>query len=52
MLASAIIEMLHGEPGLSVVHVVRTGTEALRFATQETISVVLIDYRLSKYAGH
>jgi two-component system nitrate/nitrite response regulator NarL len=51
MLASAITEILHGEPGLHVVAVVRTGADAVRLATEEAIGVVMMDYRLSDMNG-
>jgi DNA-binding NarL/FixJ family response regulator len=51
MLASAITEILEGEPGLCVVALVRTGAEAVRFATREAVGVVLMDYRLPDMTG-
>jgi two-component system nitrate/nitrite response regulator NarL len=51
MLASAITEILEGEPGLHVVAVARSGADALRLATAEAIGVVLMDYRLPDMNG-
>jgi two-component system, NarL family, nitrate/nitrite response regulator NarL len=51
MLASAIVEILEGEPGLSVFAVARSGADAVRLATQEAVGVVLIDYRLPDMTG-
>jgi two-component system, NarL family, nitrate/nitrite response regulator NarL len=51
MLASAIKEILEGEPGLRVFAVARSGAEAVRLATQEAVGVVLMDYRLPDMTG-
>lgn len=51
MLASAIVEILEGEPGLSVYAVARTGADAVLLATQEPVRVVLIDYQLPDMNG-
>jgi DNA-binding NarL/FixJ family response regulator len=51
MLASAIVEILEGEPGLRVLAVARSGADAVRLATQEAIGVVLMDYRLPDMTG-
>jgi two-component system nitrate/nitrite response regulator NarL len=51
MLASAITEILHGEPGFCVFAVARTGAEAVRLATQEAVGVVLMEYRLPDMTG-
>ncbi len=51
ILASEIVEILEGDPGLSVYAVARTGADAVRLATQEEIRVVLIDYRLPDMTG-
>jgi two-component system nitrate/nitrite response regulator NarL len=51
MLASAIVEILEGEPGLHVSAVARSGADAVRLATQEAVGVVLIDYRLPDMSG-
>src|SRR6266849_2327403 len=51
MLASAITEILEGEPGFCVFAVARTGAEAVRLATQEAVGVVLMDYRLPDMTG-
>ena len=51
MLASAIVEILEGEPGLSVYAVARTGADAVLLATQEPVRVVLMDYQLPDMNG-
>jgi DNA-binding NarL/FixJ family response regulator len=51
LLASAIVEILEGEPGLRVLAVARSGADAVRLATQEAIGVVLMDYRLPDMTG-
>jgi two-component system, NarL family, response regulator DevR len=51
MLASAIVEILEGEPGLRVFAVARTGADAVRLATHEAVGVVLMDYRLPDMSG-
>jgi DNA-binding NarL/FixJ family response regulator len=51
LLASAIVDILEREPGLSVYAVARTGADAVLLATQETVSVVLMDYRLPDMTG-
>lgn len=51
MLASAITEILEGEPGLCVFAMARTGADAVRLATQEAVGVVLMDYRLPDMTG-
>jgi two-component system, NarL family, response regulator DevR len=51
LLASALIEILEVEPGLSVSALARTGAEAVELATQETAGVVLMDYRLPDMTG-
>jgi two-component system, NarL family, nitrate/nitrite response regulator NarL len=51
MLASAIVEILEGEPGLRVVAVARSGADAVRLAIREAVGVVLMDYRLSDMTG-
>jgi DNA-binding NarL/FixJ family response regulator len=51
MLASAIVEILEGEPGLRVLAVARSGADAVRLATQEAVGVVLMDYRLPDMTG-
>jgi DNA-binding NarL/FixJ family response regulator len=51
MLASAIVAILEGEPGLRVQAVARSGADAVRLATQEMVGVVLMDYRLPDMTG-
>jgi DNA-binding NarL/FixJ family response regulator len=51
MLASAIVEILESDPGLSVYAVARTGEDAVLLATQEPVRVVLIDYQLPDMNG-
>jgi two-component system nitrate/nitrite response regulator NarL len=51
VLASAIVEILEGEPGLRVLAVARSGADAVRLATQEAVGVVLIDHRLPDMTG-
>ena len=51
MLASAIVEILEGEPGLSVYAVARTGADAVLLATQERFRVALMDYQLPDMNG-
>lgn len=51
ILASAIVEILEGEPGFSVYAVARTGADAVLMASQEPIRVVLMDYRLPDMNG-
>jgi DNA-binding NarL/FixJ family response regulator len=51
MLASAIVEILEGEPGFRVLAVARSGADAVRLATQEAVGVVLMDYRLPDMTG-
>jgi DNA-binding NarL/FixJ family response regulator len=51
LLAAAIVELLDGTPGMSVFAVARTGTDALTLAKQNTISVLLINYRLPDMTG-
>ncbi len=51
MLASAIVEILEGEPGLSVYAVARTGADAGLLATRERFRVALMDYRLPDMNG-
>ena len=51
MLASAIVEILEGEPGLSVYAVARTGADAVLLATRERFRVALMDYRLPDMNG-
>jgi DNA-binding NarL/FixJ family response regulator len=51
LLASALIEILEGEPGLSVYAAARTGAEAVALATQESVGVLLTDYRLPDMTG-
>ena len=51
MLASAIVEILEGESGLSVYAVARTGADAVLLATQEPVRVVLMDYQLPDMNG-
>ncbi len=51
MLASAIVEILEGEPSLRVLAVARSGADAVRLATQESVGVVLMDYRLPDMTG-
>ncbi len=51
MLASAIVEILEGEPGLRVLAVARSGADAVRLATQEAVGVVFMDYRLPDMTG-
>ena len=51
MLATAITEILEGEPGLCVFAVARSGADAVRLASEEAVAVVLIDYRLPDMTG-
>lgn len=51
LLASAIVELLDGTPGMKVFGVARTGAEAVTLARQDTITVVLINYRLPDMTG-
>jgi DNA-binding NarL/FixJ family response regulator len=51
MLASAIVEILEGEPGFSVYAVARTGADAVLLASQERFRVALMDYRLPDMNG-
>jgi two-component system nitrate/nitrite response regulator NarL len=51
MLATAIVEILEGEPGLSVYAVARTGADAVLLATRERFRVALMDYRLPDMNG-
>lgn len=51
MLAREMVEILESEPGLSVYAVARTGAEAVLLATQQRVSVALIDYRLPDMTG-
>lgn len=51
ILAAEIVEILEGDPGLSVYAVARTGAEAVQLASQEAIRVVLTDYRLPDMTG-
>ena len=51
MLASAIVEILESEPGLSVYAVARTGADAVLLATREQFRVALMDYRLPDMNG-
>jgi two-component system, NarL family, nitrate/nitrite response regulator NarL len=51
LLASAIVELLESTPGMKVLGVARTGAEALTLAQQDTITVMLINYRLPDMSG-
>lgn len=51
ILASALVEILASEPGLSVHAVARTGADAVRLASQERFRVALMDYRLPDMNG-
>jgi DNA-binding NarL/FixJ family response regulator len=51
MLATAIVEILEGAPGLSVYAVARTGADAVLLATRERFRVALMDYRLPDMNG-
>ncbi len=51
ILASAIVEILEGEPGFSVYAVARTGADAVLLATRERFRVALMDYRLPDMNG-
>jgi DNA-binding NarL/FixJ family response regulator len=51
ILASAIVEILEGEPGLSVYAVARTGADAMLLASQERFRVALMEYRLPDMNG-
>jgi DNA-binding NarL/FixJ family response regulator len=51
MLASVLIEVIEREPDLTIGSVARTGADAVRIATQEPTSVLLVDYRLSNMRG-
>lgn len=51
MLASAIVELLEEESGLSVYAVARTGADAALLASQEPFRVVLMVYRLPDMNG-
>jgi two-component system, NarL family, nitrate/nitrite response regulator NarL len=51
ILATAIVEILEGEPGLSVYAVARTGADAILLASQERFRVALMDYRLPDMNG-
>jgi DNA-binding NarL/FixJ family response regulator len=51
LLASAIVELLESTPGMQVNGVARTGAEALTLARQDTITVLLINFRLPDMTG-
>ena len=51
LLAAAIAELLESTPELSVFGVARTGAEALAIAKQDTITVLLTNYRLPDMTG-
>ena len=51
LLANAIVELLDSTPGMKVSGVARTGAEAVALAGQDTITVVLINYRLPDMTG-
>jgi len=51
LLANAIVELLDSTPGMKVSGVARTGAEALELAGRDTITVVLINYRLPDMTG-
>jgi len=51
LLASTIVEILQGEPGLSVCAVARTGADAALLVSQETVTVVLMEHRLPDMSG-
>ncbi|HEY8798284.1 MAG TPA: response regulator, partial [Candidatus Dormibacteraeota bacterium] len=51
MLAREMVEILEREPGVSVYAVARTGAEAVLLATQQQVSVALMDYRLPDMTG-
>jgi DNA-binding NarL/FixJ family response regulator len=51
LLANAIVELLNSTPDMKVSGVARTGAEAVELASQETITVLLINYRLPDMTG-
>jgi two-component system nitrate/nitrite response regulator NarL len=51
LLANAIVELLDSTPGMKVSGVARTGAEAVALAGQDTITVLLINYRLPDMTG-
>jgi DNA-binding NarL/FixJ family response regulator len=51
ILATAIVEILEGEPGFSVYAAARTGADAALLASQERFRVALMDYRLPDMNG-
>ena len=51
LLANAIVELLDSTPGMKVSGVARTGAEALELAGRDTITVVLINFRLPDMTG-
>ena len=51
LLANAIVELLDSTPGIKVSGVARTGAEAVALAGQDSIAVLLINYRLPDMTG-
>lgn len=51
LLANAIVELLDSTPGMKVSGVARTGAEAVALAGQDTMTVLLINYRLPDMTG-
>jgi DNA-binding NarL/FixJ family response regulator len=51
LLANAIVELLDSTPGMKVSGVARTGAQALELAGRDTITVLLINYRLPDMTG-
>ena len=51
LLAAAIVELLESTPGISIYGVARTGADAVELARQETITVLLTNFRLPDMTG-
>jgi two-component system, NarL family, nitrate/nitrite response regulator NarL len=51
LLAAAIAELLESTPGMSVLGVARNGADALALATQDSVTVLLTNYRLPDMSG-
>jgi DNA-binding NarL/FixJ family response regulator len=51
LLATAITDLLESSPGIAVMGVARSGADALALAKRDSISLVLINYRLPDMTG-
>ena len=51
ILAAAITELLESTPGMSVLGVARSGADALTLAKQDSVTVLLTNYRLPDMTG-